>query len=159
MNVRTVIMKWKTILTEKWINACWLRQSILNDSFFLLNLDTISVCIPRRPFDRFCNSRNDKKNKNTLSLLERSIKLIVQLGVSFASINACGFKLRNIVRLYKCIASSVLRNPVLCRLEDKNINHNFPYAYVNLLLIKKRREVEMELSNDRKILQKKGEMN
>lgn len=93
-----------------------------------------------------------------LFLLEQSIKLIVQLGVSFASINACGFKLRNIVRLYKCIASSVLWNPVLCRLEDKNINHNFPYAYVNLLLIKKRREVEMELSNARKIRLLKGEM-
>lgn len=88
------------------------------------------------------NSRNGnltKRIKNTLSLLERSIKLIVQLEVSFASINACGFKLRSIVRLYKCIASSVLRNPVLCRLEDKNINHNFPYAYVNLLLIKKKK--------------------
>lgn len=60
--------------------------------------------------------------------------------------------------MYKCIVSSVTESRSLPtrRQKKKSINHNFPYAYVNLLLIKKKKErrrrgYKMELSNDRKM--------
>lgn len=49
--------------------------------------------------------------------------------------------------MYKCIVSSVTESRSLPtrRQKKKSINHNFPYAYVNLLLIKKKKKEEEEV--------------
>lgn len=48
--------------------------------------------------------------------------------------------------MYKCIVSSVTESRSLpTRRQKKSINHNFPYAYVNLLLIKKKKKEEEEV--------------